>query len=208
MGSNLGLMLAQAGHEVTFSYSKTEGKLALLARQGGPQCAHGSPAEAVATADIVVLAVHWHQIDDVLAAAGGLDGKIVLSCCNPLNVEDTDLIIGLTTSGAEVLADTLNKSQIVAAFQTVPSEVLMQIFTARNQDYQRPSLVFCGNDATSKNKVAALINQLGFDPIDAGQLKIARYIEPFGMLSGVLAYETDQGPEWAYHFGRFPRLHR
>ncbi|WIN08818.1 MULTISPECIES: NADPH-dependent F420 reductase [Pseudomonas] len=206
MGSNLGLMLAHAGHEVTFSYSMTEGKLAQLAKQGGPQCGYGSPAQAAAEADIVLLAVHWHQIDDVLTAAGSLDDKVVLSCCNPLNIEDTDLIIGLTSSGAEVLAEKLKQSRIVAAFQTVPSEVLMQVFRVRNQDYQRPSLVFCGNDTTSKTTVASLINQLGFDPIDAGQLKVARYIEPFGMLSGVLAYDTDQGPEWAYHFGRFPRL--
>jgi predicted dinucleotide-binding enzyme len=53
---------------------------------------------------------------------------------------------------------------------------------------------------------SALITEVGFDPIDAGKLETARYIEPFGMLAGVLAYETEQGPDWAYRFGRLNRL--
>ena len=55
-------------------------------------------------------------------------------------------------------------------------------------------------------KIRGLISAIGFDPVDVGALRIARYIEPFGMLSGVLAYETDQGPEWAYRFAKFDRL--
>jgi 8-hydroxy-5-deazaflavin:NADPH oxidoreductase len=141
----------------------------------------------------------------VLAQAGSLAGKIVISCCNPLNAEDTELVIGHTDSGAEALARRLQGSHVVAAFQSTPSELLLDVFNAREAAY-RPSLVLCGDNTASKSVVAELIREVGFEPVDAGPLRVARYIEPFGMLSGVLAYETADGPEWAYRFGRFDRL--
>lgn len=67
----------------------------------------------------------------------------------------------------------------------------------------RPSLVCCGDDASSKETAAQLIRDVGFDPVDAGLLRIARYTEPFALLVGQLAYEGDEGPELAYRFERF-----
>ncbi|GAB3396282.1 NADPH-dependent F420 reductase [Azotobacter armeniacus] len=205
MGGNLGTIFARAGHDVSFSYSRSEQKLAELARQAGPGTRVATPGEAVEDADLVLLAVHWLQVDDVLSKAGSLAGKTVVSCCNPLNADDTELVIAHTMSGAETIARKLPESKVVSAFQATPSELLPHVFEARNRP-NRPSLVFCGDDADSKAVVAQLIRQIGFDPVDAGSLKVARYIEPFGMLSAVLAYETDQGPEWAYRFGRFAPL--
>jgi predicted dinucleotide-binding enzyme len=63
-------------------------------------------------------------------------------------------------------------------------------------------MVFCGDHSDSKKQARALLEQFGFDPIDAGPLRIARYIEPFAMLATELAYGTKQGPEWVYRFGR------
>jgi hypothetical protein len=60
--------------------------------------------------------------------------------------------------------------------------------------------VYCGDDAKSKEVAAKLIRDAGFDPVDAGPLRIARYIEPFTMLIGRLAYEGTRGPELAYRF--------
>jgi predicted dinucleotide-binding enzyme len=50
---------------------------------------------------------------------------------------------------------------------------------------------------------AQLIRDVGFDPVDAGPLQIARYIEPFALLVGQLAYGTEGGPELAYRFQRY-----
>lgn len=205
MGSHLGTMFARVGHQVTFSYSRSQQKMTGLAAAAGKGARAGTPADAVLDADLVLLAVHWLQVPDVLSQAGSLKGKIVMSCCNPLNAEDTELVIGHTMSGAETLAQMMPDAHIVAAFQATPSEVLFDVFAARGEAL-RPSLIFCGDHATSKAKAAELISQVGFDPVDAGALKVARYLEPFGMLSGVLAYETDQGPDWAYRVGRFDRL--
>lgn len=205
MGSHLGTMFAKVGHEVSFSYSRSQQKIIDLAASTGKNARASTPAKATRDADLVLLAVHWLQVPDVLSQAGDLTGKIVMTCCNPLNAEDTELVIGHTMSGAETLARMIPDAHVVAAFQSTPSELLFDVFAARGEAL-RPSLIFCGDNAASKAKAAGLISQVGFDPVDAGALKIARYIEPFGMLSGVLAYETDQGPDWAYRFGRFDRL--
>ena len=81
----------------------------------------------------------------------------------------------------------------------MPSEVLFDVFEARRRA-TKPSLVYCGDDASSKQVAAQLIRDVGFDPVDAGPLRIARYTEPFTLLIAQLAYEGDQGPELAYRF--------
>lgn len=205
MGGNLGTLFARLGHDVVFSYSRSAQRLEDLARNAGANARAATPHEAAKDAELILLAVHWTQVEHVLGQAGSLVGKIVMSCCNPLNAEDTELVIGHSMSGAETLAAKLPGAHVVAAFQATPSEVMFDVFAARDR-VLRPSLIFCGDEAASKAVAAGLISAVGFDPVDAGGLRIARYIEPFGMLSGVLAYETDQGPEWAYRFGRFDRL--
>jgi 8-hydroxy-5-deazaflavin:NADPH oxidoreductase len=68
---------------------------------------------------------------------------------------------------------------------------------------RKPSLVYCGDDAKAKAVAAQLIHDVGFDPIDAGPLRMARYTEPFSLLVAQLAYEGDKGPEVAYRFEWF-----
>src|SRR5439155_8760173 len=106
----------------------------------------------------------------------------------------TDLAIAHTSSGSETLAKKIRKARIVSAFNTVPSEVLFGVFAARRKA-TKPSLVYCGDDAKSKQIAAELIRDVGFDPADAGPLRVARYTEPFALLVAQLAYEGDGGPE-------------
>jgi 8-hydroxy-5-deazaflavin:NADPH oxidoreductase len=94
------------------------------------------------------------------------------------------------------------KARVVAAFQTVPSEALFGVYEARRKA-SRPSLAYCGDDESSKGVAAGLIRDVGFDPVDAGPLRIARYTEPFALLVAQLAYEREGGPELAYRFERF-----
>ena len=91
---------------------------------------------------------------------------------------------------------------MVAAFGTIPSEVLFSVFAARRKA-RRPSLVYCGDDRNAKRLAATLIRDVGFDPVDAGPLRMARYTEPFTLLIARLAYETSTGPQLAYRFERF-----
>ena len=202
MGGKLGTIFARAGHEMVFSYARSEKKLEKLARDAGGKARAGTPAEAVQQADALLLAVHWSRVDDVLKQAGDLAGKIVVSCSLPMNDDDTALVVTHTSSGAEKLAQRIAKARVVSAFNTVPSEVLFGVYEARRKA-TRPSLVYCGDDSRSKRVAAELIRDVGFDPVDAGPLRIARYTEPFALLVAEVAYEGKGGAELAYRFERF-----
>jgi predicted dinucleotide-binding enzyme len=203
MGGKLGTLFARAGHDVVFSYSHSEAKLKRLARDAGGRARAGTPAEAAQDADAVLLAVHWSRVNDVLKKAGDLSGKVIVSCVLPMNAAETKLVIANTSSGAEALARKARKADVVSAFGTVPSEVLFNVFRAKRRRRRRPSLIYCGDDKDAKDVAARLIRDVGFEPIDAGPLRIARYLEPFTLAMGQLAYDTDEGPQIAYRIERF-----
>jgi 8-hydroxy-5-deazaflavin:NADPH oxidoreductase len=202
MGGKLGTIWARAGHEVVFSYARSEEKLKKLARDAKRKARAGTPREAAQDADALLLAVHWLRIDDVLTQAGDLSGKVIVTCSLPMNADDTDLVIAHTSSGAEELAKKVPKARVVSAFGTVPSEVLFDVYEAKRRT-GRPSLLYCGDDKKAKAVAVELIRDTGFDPVDAGPLRIARYTEPFTLLIARLAYEGKGGPELAYRFERF-----
>jgi 8-hydroxy-5-deazaflavin:NADPH oxidoreductase len=204
MGGKLGTLFARAGHEVVFSYARSQKKLEMLARDAGRNARAGTPAEAAREADALLLAVHWSRIDDVLKQAGDLSGKVLVTCSLPLNADNTELVVAHTSSGAEELAKMIPQARVVCAFNTVPSEVLFGVYEARRKA-TRPSLVHCGDDRNSKAVAAELIRDVGFDPVDVGPLQIARYTEPFALLVAQLAYEGKGSPELAYRFERFEK---
>src|SRR5438094_10310234 len=195
MGGKLGTIFARAGHEVVFSYARSEQKLKKLARDAKCKARAGTPREAAQTADAVLLAVHWSRIKDVLNQAGDLSGKVIVTCSLPMNEDSTELVIAHTSSGAEELAKMISTARVVAAFQTVPSEVLFGVYEAICKA-SRPSLVYCGDDESGKGVAAGLIRDVGFDPVDAGPLRIARYTEPFALLIAQLAYEGHGVRSW------------
>jgi 8-hydroxy-5-deazaflavin:NADPH oxidoreductase len=208
MGAKLGTIFARAGHEVVFSYARSDAKLEKLARDAGKNARAGTPAEACTNADAILLAVHWSRIDDVLKRAGDLKSKVIVSCSLPMNASNTKLIIGTTSSGAEKLAKKIPSARVIGAFNTVPSEVLFDVFQGKSKTKrksQRPSLIYCGDNRRAKDVAAQLIRDVGFNPVDAGPLRIARYTEPFALLVAQLAYEGEGGPEVAYSFERFEK---
>jgi len=202
MGAKLGTIFAHAGHEVVFSYARSQQKLNKLAREAGEGARAGTPREAAQEADAILLAVHWSRMDDVLKQAGDLSGKVIVTCSLPMDAGNTKLIVANTSSGAEELAKKIPKARVASAFNTVPSEVLFGVYEARRET-TRPSLVYCGDDEIGKTVAAELIRDVGFDPVDVGPLRIARYTEPFALLVAQLAYEGEGGPELAYRFERF-----
>jgi 8-hydroxy-5-deazaflavin:NADPH oxidoreductase len=203
MGGKLGTIFAKAGHDVVFSYARSQRKLNRLARQAGRGAAAGTPREAAEDADVLLLAVHWSRVADVLKQAGDLSGKVVISCSLPMNADDTKLAVAHTSSGAEALARRVRKANVVSAFSTVPSEVLFDVFGAKRRTRRRPTLLYCGDNQDAKAVAATLIRDVGFEPLDAGPLRIARYLEPFSLAMAQLAYERNEGPEIAYHIECF-----
>ena len=124
-----------------------------------------------------------------------------------MNDNKTELVVAHTSSGAEERAKNSKGESsahiLVLAFNTSQA-LCFSAFTkpwarARPIDQAR---VYCGDDRSARELAARLIIDVGFDPADAGPLQIARYIEPFALLVGQLAYEGEEGPELAYRFER------
>ena len=156
MGGKLGSIFAKVGHDVAFSYARSQRKLNRLARQAGGRATAGTPREAAEGADALLLAVHWSRLSDVLKQAGDLSRKVLITCSLPMNASDTALVIAHTSSGAEALAKKTKRAKVIAAFGTVPSEVLFDVFHARRRTRRRPSLLYCGNNDEAKSVVAQL----------------------------------------------------
>jgi 8-hydroxy-5-deazaflavin:NADPH oxidoreductase len=201
MGGKLGTLFARAGHDVVFSYSRDLKKLDRLARKAGAEA--GAPAEAARGADAVLLAVHWDRVDDVLDQAGALSDKTVITCSLPMSTDDSRLVVGLSTSGAETLAGKIPRANVVSAFSTAPSEVFFAEFERRRRK-TLPDLVFCGDSKKAKTAAARLIRDVGFHPVDLGPLSAARYVEPFALLLAEIAYEGPRGPALTYRFEHVP----
>src|SRR3989441_8024157 len=138
MGGKLGTFFARAGHDVVFSYARSDQKLKRLAREAQGNARAGTPDEAARDADAVLLAVHWSRVDDVLKQAGDLSGKVMVTCSLPMNTENTKLVIAHTSSGAEELYKKVRRAHVVSAFGTVPSEVLFPVFETKRKA-KRPS---------------------------------------------------------------------
>lgn len=190
MGSGLGRIWAQKGHRVFFSFSRDPKKLEILAKSN-PHCGAGTPAEAVAASEVVLLSAGWTMVDEALRAAGAMDGKVLIDCTNPLKPDLSGLTVGLTTSAAEEIARRVPRSKVVKAFNTVFAEVYhseTRLFGSRI-----PSMLFCGDDAGAKSLVSRLIIETGFEPVDAGPLASSRYLEPLAMLMIQLGRKQGMG---------------
>jgi len=133
---------------------------------------------AAASAPTVVLAVPWPSIPTALERVGPLAGQVVIDCTNPLRRDLTGLDPGPEGSAAEFIAARLPAAHVVKAFNTVGAALLEN---PRFGDQVAP-LFYCGDDGEAKRRVIGLIEDLGFEPIDAGPLRIARYLEAFAML--------------------------
>jgi len=202
MGGKLGTLFARAGHEVIFSYARSKEKLTRLAHDAKGKAKAGTQKEAAQHSEVLLLAVHWSKVDDVLKQAGDVSGKVIISCSLPMDAANTELIVGLVTSGAEELARKVPGAEVVSAFNNIPSEVLFSVFEARGKATP-PSLTYCGDNERANNIVATLIRELGFDPVDLGSLQNARYTEPMAMIIAHLAYDGAEGPELVYRFEQF-----
>ena len=192
MGAALGRQFAAAGHAVTFSYSRDPAKLERLARQSGRRARAASVADAVRDADVLLLAVHWSRVSHVLRGAGGVRGKIVIDCTNPMTPADDALAVGHRVSGGELVARRARGARVVKAFNTVPAELLR---AGAGVLPEQPAVCYCGDDAAAKRVVAHLIRQIGFEPVDCGALAVARYLEPLALLIAELAYSQGRRPE-------------
>ena len=145
--------------------------------------------QVAAWSDVVLLAVPFSAIDDVVKDAGNaLAGKIVIDATNALD-SSMNLAVGFTTSGAEELQKKLPEARIVKAFNTVFAE---HMGFGRLRDHLLTAFV-ASDDASAKKAVLELAQGIGFDAVDAGSLKNARLLEPLAFLNIQLGYALGMG---------------
>jgi predicted dinucleotide-binding enzyme len=154
------------------------------------------PLEAARLADIVILALPWNAAEAAVKSLGNLSGKAVIDCMNPLGMSGgvLGLTIGHTTSGGETVASWLPGAHVVKTLNQVGAEIM-----AKNSHLpHRPVMFMAGDSEGAKQRVAGLLTDLGFEPLDAGGLVKARLLEPFGMVWINQALFRGKGRNWAF----------
>ena len=181
IGGALGTTWAQAGHTVMFSGSRDPARLEALAERAGNGACSGSLEEAAAFGDVVLLALLWPQVVELLPGlAPLLQGRILIDASNPLTPDFVHLAIGHTDSGGETVARQLPGVRVVKAYNSVGANIIGS--ASKQFGTVTPTLFFCGDDPVAKVVVAELITASGFSPFDAGALSTARFLEPLEQL--------------------------
>jgi predicted dinucleotide-binding enzyme len=146
---------------------------------------NSSDADRPITGDIVVLAVPYPAVADVIAKRGEqLAGRIVVDITNPLNFETFDeLVVPAESSAAAGIADALPMSRVLKAFNTNFAATL----TAGTVGGLPTTVLIAGDDADAKALLAGVVSAGGLRAIDAGGLRRAREMEALGFLQLTLA---------------------
>lgn len=181
IGGSLGLIWAGVGHQVMFSGSRDPRRLEALVEKAGAHARYGTTEEACRFADAVLLALPWPEVEAVLSSLKAtLVAKVLIDATNPLTEDFVDLAMGFSDSGGELIARRLPGTPVVKAFNSVGANILQS--DSRTFGAQVPTLFFCGDDAAAKQVAAQLILDSGFDPVDVGGIRSARFLEPLEQL--------------------------
>ena len=196
MGAAFVKQLTRAGHQV--SVTSRDGAKAAQVAAANPGAQAVPATGSAAGADIVVLATAFGDAIAALQAAGDLKGKVVVDITNPLTADYMGLTIGHSTSAAEEIAKAVPGAEVAKAFNTLFAQVL-----ADGPDFgagQKVSVFVASDSERAKQSAVALAESIGFQVVDVGGLKNARYLEPLAGLNIYLGYGAGLGtgiaPAW------------
>lgn len=180
VGAPLAARLADAGHTVVFGESKEGSTTVTAAKKRSPRLSSRRLADAVSDADVVFLATPFGANESVLRPlAETLAGKILVDCTNPVGPGLTHSLKS-ERSGSEFLQSLAPKASVVKAFTIYGFE------NFENPSYPaydvKPAMLFCGDDGAAKERVATLITDCGFAPVDVGGLVQALHLEHMTLL--------------------------
>ena len=194
MGSGFVKQLTAAGHQVTVT-ARNAAKAEGVAQQYGAKSVASSGAAN--DVDAIVVATPYEQAAAALKSVGNIDGKPVIDITNPLTPDYMGLTVGHSTSAAEQIAQTVPGAEVVKAFNTIFAQVLA---AGSNLNGQKVTVFVASDSERAKQTARALAESMGFDVIDAGGLKNARYLEPVAGLNIYLGYGAGLGtsiaPTW------------
>ena len=195
MGSALATRFAAAGHAVRIAATSLDKARGVAASIPGALAVEA--AGSAAGADVVIVATPYDSARDALSAAGPLDGKVVVDITNPLTPDYAGLTIGHDTSAAEEIAKAFPAAEVAKGFNTLFAQLIAD--GPSFGDATAPTFV-ASDSARAKATATALAESIGFDVIDAGGLKNARYLEPLAGLNIHLGYAAGLGtgiaPTW------------
>ena len=173
--------------------------IASIAARGGHsvQQLGSNDLDTVLTGDIVVLAVPYPAVADVIAQRGDqLAGKTVVDITNPLNFETFDsLVVPADGSAAAEIAAALPESRVLKAFNTNFAGTL----ASGNVGPLTTTVLIAGDDTEAKSALAEVVTSGGLTAVDAGGLKRARELEALGFLQLTLA--ANEKVSWTGGFG-------
>lgn len=159
IGGNIARRAALAGYDVTVSFARDRSRLTDLASEIGGTV--GEPADA-ARADLVVLSVPWNVIDDALAQAGSLDGRIVIDTTNQFGRGGALDLNGRTA--ARCNAGRMPGAAYTKCFNTLTAGFQASAATRKGDD--RVVQWIAGDDARAKTGLAELVESAGYVPVD------------------------------------------
>ncbi len=172
IGGNCARQALKSGHEVMLSFSRDPSSLEQQAQELGDRASTGSPGEAVAFADVVVLSVPWGVIPPAIDAMGDLAGKIVIDTTNQFGPGPKP---GPDQTAASFNAERMPGARYVKSFNTLTSA--FQAETASRAGDDRVVQWVCGDDAEAKEVVSRLIEQMGYVAVDLGASATCQVME-------------------------------
>ena len=196
VGGALAGQLARVGHDVVLAARDvaSDSVRAALAKSDALRAL--PVAEAVADADVVFLATPFNANESALAAAGDLAGKVVVDCTNPVG---PGLTHGLDTerSGGELVQSLVPKARVVKAFTIYGWENFADSSYPGYGDL-RPAMLIAGNDAEAKKTVSTLCEQLGWEPVDTGDISMSLHLEHMTLLWVKMGRVQGRGPGFVW----------
>ncbi len=181
IGGTLGGVWLKAGHEVMFSSRNIEHDRKLAASLG-PGARAGTPREAAAFGDVVLIAVPYRALPDVGKDLGGLiAGKVVIDPNNPFPSRDGEIAAWAREKGAGLAsAELLPGARIVRAFNAIG---YAQMGKAHEQA-GRFGMPVASDDADALTVVSRLIRDIGYEPVPIGGLSMGKHLMPGTPLAG------------------------
>jgi predicted dinucleotide-binding enzyme len=174
VGRALAPNIAAAGHEVAFGVRDPRNPK-YESQDGIPLKTIG---EAASRADIVILAIHWPAVDNVLFECGRMDGKALVDCINPYDFRNNLApLVPADQSAAKIIAGK-TAAKVVKAFNQVGAAVMAD---ARNRT-PKPLQFVASDDEEARASVIKLAKDIGFDARDAGGIEYARELEGMARL--------------------------
>ena len=182
MGGAVGGLFVKAGHEVMFSSLDLEHDKALAASLG-PNARAGTPREAAAFGDVLVMSVPYSALPQLgRDLADLIKGKVVLDTSNPITGRDGEIAVRAREKGAGLAsAELLPGARIVRAFNAIGYARLPE--AARRQG-ERTGIPMAGDDANAIAVVSGLVRDIGFEPVVVGSLAMGKYLIPGTPLAG------------------------